>query len=62
MTDGSSGTVQAGFMRHDRVSGLTAPWEPLFSRRGDDGLRLGFFAHDANGNSRGFVHGGLVSA
>lgn len=63
MNDDAAVAPPAGFLRHDRVSGLTAPWEPLYSHRMDDGVtRLGFFAREAHCNSRGFVHGGLVSA
>jgi uncharacterized protein (TIGR00369 family) len=51
-----------GFAPHYRKSPLTDPWEPLFSRRVDDCLQIGLRVADAHTNSRGFVHGGLVSA
>jgi uncharacterized protein (TIGR00369 family) len=51
-----------GFARHYRQSPLTDPWEPLYSRRTDEAVRIGFWAHKAHTNSRGFVHGGLISA
>ena len=54
--------VPADFTRHLRTSGLTAPWEPLFARRTDDAVILGLRAGPAHVNSRGFVHGGLMSA
>jgi uncharacterized protein (TIGR00369 family) len=52
----------AGFERRDRRSPLTDPWEPLFSRRTDGVLRIGFLAAEPHANSRGFVHGGLICA
>ena len=54
--------IPAGFARHDRRSPLTAPWEPLYSRTAGDTVLLGLRAADAHTNSRGFVHGGLISA
>lgn len=50
------------FERHFRGSGLTDPWEPLYSRRMADAVYLGFRAGPAHANSRGFVHGGLLTA
>jgi acyl-coenzyme A thioesterase PaaI-like protein len=54
--------VPAGFARHDRKSPLTEPWEPLYARRAGDAVILGLWAGDAHTNSRGFVHGGLITA
>lgn len=51
-----------GFERHYRNSPLTDPWEPLYSRRRDDSLQLGLWIATPHTNSRGFAHGGLVSA
>ena len=51
-----------GFAPHDRKSPLTDPWEPLFSRNAGDAVVLGLRAGPAHTNSRGFVHGGLISA
>lgn len=51
-----------GFAPHDRKSPLTDPWEPLYSRKMDDRVILGLRAAAAHTNSRGFVHGGLISA
>ncbi|MDP3852114.1 PaaI family thioesterase [Phenylobacterium sp.] len=55
-------TVPPGFERHYRQSPLTDPWEPLYSRKTDDAVILGLVAEAAHTNSRGFVHGGLISA
>ena len=52
----------AGFAPHDRKSPLTDPWEPLYSRKADDAVVLGLRAGRAHTNSRGFVHGGMISA
>jgi uncharacterized protein (TIGR00369 family) len=54
--------VPEGFERHTRRSGLTDPWEPIYARSSANGLRLGFRAAASHANSRGFVHGGLISA
>lgn len=51
-----------GFQRHDRKSPLTDPWEPLWSRTSGDTVVLGLRAGPAHTNSRGFVHGGLITA
>lgn len=51
-----------GFVRHFRQSPLTQPWEPLYSRRTDSAVVIGLRAREAHCNSRGFVHGGLISA
>ena len=50
-----------GFARHDRKSPLTDPWEPLWSRKTGDTVVLAIRAGPAHTNSRGFVHGGLIS-
>ena len=54
--------VPAGFAPHFRKSPLTDPWEPLYSRRTDKALILGFHAAENHTNARGFVHGGLITA
>jgi acyl-coenzyme A thioesterase PaaI-like protein len=51
-----------GFVRHDRRSPLTEPWEPLYSRRTGSAVVLGLHAGPVHTNSRGFVHGGLIGA
>jgi uncharacterized protein (TIGR00369 family) len=55
--------IPAGYARHTRSSPLTEPWEPLYARESDDGhLHLAVELREAHCNSRGFAHGGLVSA
>ncbi len=53
--------VPEGFERHDRKSPVTDPWEPLWRRVSGDTVILGLRAAVAHCNSRGFVHGGLIS-
>ncbi|GGC79742.1 PaaI family thioesterase [Chelatococcus reniformis] len=62
MSEIANWTPPAGFERHFRRSGLTDPWEPLFSLRCEDSVRIGLLAGAAHANSRGFVHGGLITA
>jgi uncharacterized protein (TIGR00369 family) len=51
-----------GFCRHFRQSPLTDPWEPLYSRKEGAVVSIGFHAAAPHANSRGFVHGGMISA
>ena len=55
-------TAPEGFTLHDRHSPLTAPWEPIFSRREQDRYRLGLQIRLEHTNSRGLLHGGLIAA
>lgn len=58
----SEDQVPEGFERHTRRSGLTDPWEPIYARRSASEVRLGFRGAAPHANSRGFIHGGLISA
>lgn len=51
-----------GYAPHTRHSPLTDPWEPLYARRDGPTVQLGLRVREAHCNSRGFAHGGLVSA
>jgi acyl-coenzyme A thioesterase PaaI-like protein len=51
-----------GFAPHARKSPLTEPWEPLYARETEWALVIGLMAAEAHTNSRGFVHGGLITA
>jgi uncharacterized protein (TIGR00369 family) len=55
-------SLPQGFEPHFRKSPLTDPWEPLYSKTLKDAVVLGFVASEQHTNSRGFVHGGLLSA
>lgn len=54
--------IPDGFEPHFRKSPLTDPWEPLYSKTTKEAVVLGFVASEQHTNSRGFVHGGLLSA
>lgn len=54
--------IPDGFKPHFRKSGLTDPWEPLYSRTTPDAVLIGLRASPAHANSRGFVHGALMTA
>ena len=52
-----------GFQPHFRKSPATDPWEPLYSRRRDDGaVELLFDVRAPHCNGRGFLHGGVLAA
>ena len=53
--------VPQGFVRHTRKSGMTDPWEPIFAAEVNGMLVLGIRAGPAHVNSRGLVHGGLIT-
>jgi uncharacterized protein (TIGR00369 family) len=52
----------AGFEPHYRRSPVTDPWEPLFSKKTDQAVILGLRIAERHCNSKGFAHGGLISA
>jgi uncharacterized protein (TIGR00369 family) len=54
--------VPEGFTRHFRRSPLTDPWEPLYSRVTEEAVIVGLRLDTPHTNSRGFAHGGLISA
>lgn len=54
--------IPPGFVPHARKSGLTAPWEPIYAKTTDTAFLLGLRAGPAHANSRGIVHGGLLTA
>ena len=54
--------IPAGYSRHFRSSPLTDPWEPLYSKAENGAILLALRIRTAHCNSRGFAHGGLISA
>jgi uncharacterized protein (TIGR00369 family) len=40
---------------------MTDPWEPIYSRRTDKAVVIGLRAREPHLNSRGLVHGGLLT-
>lgn len=57
-----AGAPPDGFEQHFRTSPLTAPWEPIYSRKTETSVILGLHLRKEHCNSRGFAHGGLISA
>lgn len=55
-------TPPDGFAPHFRKSPVTDPWEPLYSRVMADRVVIGFHVRGAHTNSRGMLHGGLITA
>lgn len=55
-------TPPDGWTKHDRTSPLTAPWEPIWARRGERALALAVEVREAHCNGRGLAHGGLICA
>lgn len=54
--------VPPGFERYFRQSPATDPWEPLYSKRDGDAFVLGLVIAHPHCNSRGMLHGGVISA
>jgi uncharacterized protein (TIGR00369 family) len=55
-------TIPPDFQTHFRKSPVTDPWEPLYSRRRQDGVDLLFEVRAAHCNSRGYLHGGVLAS
>lgn len=53
--------IPDGFIRHTRTSPLTEPWEPIYAKKIDDTIVIGLRLATPHTNSRGMVHGGLIS-
>jgi uncharacterized protein (TIGR00369 family) len=58
----TSSEIPDGFERHFRQSPLTAPWEPIYSKRTEDAVIIGLRLAEPHTNSRGLVHGGLITS
>ena len=58
----TSTEIPDGFERHFRQSPLTAPWEPIYSKRTEDAVIIGLRLAEPHTNSRGLVHGGLITS
>ena len=54
--------IPDGFERHFRQSPLTAPWEPIYSKRTEDAVIIALRLAEPHTNSRGLVHGGLITS
>ena len=53
--------VPRGFARHFRSSPMTDPWEPLYSKTTPQAVIIGLRLSPPHTNSRGLVHGGLIT-
>ena len=58
----NSQAAPEGFIPHFKTSPVTAPWEPLFSRRSERRVEIGLWLREPHCNSRGFLHGGVIAA
>jgi uncharacterized protein (TIGR00369 family) len=54
--------IPEGFEPHSRMSPLTDPWEPIYSRRTADAVIIGLRLATPHTNSRGLIHGGLIAS
>ena len=54
--------IPDGFERHFRQSPLTAPWEPIYSKRTENAVIIALRLAEPHTNSRGLVHGGLITS
>ena len=54
--------IPEGFEHHFRPSPLTAPWEPIYYKRTAEAVILGLRLAEPHTNSRGFAHGGFITA
>jgi uncharacterized protein (TIGR00369 family) len=55
--------VPDGFTPHFRKSPVTDPWEPLYSRRTDEGvIEIGTYLAPPHCNARGMAHGGVIAS
>ncbi|WP_293676724.1 PaaI family thioesterase [uncultured Phenylobacterium sp.] len=54
--------VPDGFVADERDSPATNAWKPIYRRMAGDTVIIGLRVTSAHTNSRGFVHGGLISA
>jgi uncharacterized protein (TIGR00369 family) len=54
--------IPAGFEPHFKKSPLTDPWEPLYAKRMDAAIFIGVRLAKPHTNSRGLIHGGLITA
>ena len=58
----TSTDIPAGFEPHFRKAPLTDPWEPLYSKKTDKAVIIGLRLAKPHTNSRGLIHGGLITS
>ena len=54
--------IPEGFEPHFRKSPFTDPWEPLYSKKTDKSVSIGLRLARQHTNSRGLIHGGLITS
>ena len=54
-------TIPPGFEPHFRSSPMTDPWEPIYSKKTPQAVIIGLRLAKPHTNSRGLVHGGLIT-
>ena len=62
MTPDHPADIPEGFATLERRSPLTEPWEPIYARKTPGAVILGLRLATPHTNSRGLVHGGLITA
>jgi uncharacterized protein (TIGR00369 family) len=55
-------SVPEGFVKHDRTSAVTNPWEPIWVRSLESAVQLAVWISPAHCNARGFLHGGVIAS
>jgi uncharacterized protein (TIGR00369 family) len=61
-TNTTAADIPDGFERHFRQSPLTDAWEPIYSKRTEGAVIIGLRLATPHTNSRGLVHGGLITS
>ena len=54
--------IPEGFEPHFRKSPFTEPWEPLYSKKTEKAVIIGLRLAKPHTNSRGLIHGGLITS
>ena len=54
--------IPEGFQPHFRKSPFTEPWEPLYSKKTENAVIIGLRLAKPHTNSRGLIHGGLITS
>ena len=54
--------IPASFEHHFKQNSLTKPWKPIYSCKFENNVQIGLPITEMHTNSRGFFHGGLITA
>jgi uncharacterized protein (TIGR00369 family) len=58
----AASAIPEGFEPHFKKSPVTDPWEPLYAKRTERSVMMGLRLARPHTNSRGLIHGGLITA